>query len=202
MLGNLLERQAGKPAADRMGLNRMPRRALAGLVLALAFTAPAFAARAPAGAPARGLPDDALAPMSVALQERGEAQLAQRQYQAAADSFEAALAADPRNRAAYVGLARAAEAEGLPGKAVRYYREALQIDPNHLATIEAQGLAYLARGARGRAEENLERLKKLCTGACPPADRLAAAIARPPIIAAPAAPTTTAAVAAPAAPPR
>jgi tetratricopeptide (TPR) repeat protein len=181
-----------------MGLNRMKRRALAGLALALALASPTLAARAPAGAAARGLPDDALAPISVALVERGQAELAQRQYQAAADSFEAALAADPRNRMAYVGLARAAEAEGLPGKAVRFYREALRIDPNHLATIEAQGLAYLARGARGRAEENLERLKKLCTSACPPADRLAAAIARPPVAAAPA----TAAVSPSAATPR
>lgn len=163
------------------------RPAMAGLVLgvSLAFAgASADAAKprdtTPAAAPARGLPDNQLAPLSLQMMQAGETSLAAGKTQAAADSFEAALAADPRNRRAYLGLARAAEAEGLPGKAVRYYREALEIDPNDVAALELQGIALVERGAKARAETNLERVRKLCTSGCPEADRLAAAIARGP----------------------
>lgn len=131
-----------------------------------------------AAAPARGYPDDRLAPLSLDRLARGEALLAQGQTQAAIDAFESALAADPRNRRAYLGLARAAEADGLPGKAVRFYREALEIEPNDQAAIELQGLALMKRGATASAQDNLDRLRKLCAAPCPAADRLSAAIAR------------------------
>lgn len=159
------------------------RLAAAALLLGFALsTTPAGAAkpRTPDAAPARGLPDNQIAPLSLQLQKVGEAQLAAGKPQAATDSFESALAADPRNRSAYMGLARAAEAQGLPGKAVRFYREALELDPNDLAALEAQGLALVERGATARAGDNLDRVKKLCQGSCPPADRLAAAIAKGP----------------------
>ncbi len=145
-----------------------------------------------AASQARGLADNALSPASVSAMQAGDAALARRETQLAIDSFEAALAADPRNVAAFVGLARAAEADGLPGKAVRFYREALAINPNDLSIIEAQGNAFLARGARGRAEANLDRLKKLCTGGCPEAERLTASIARTATAATTAVATTTA----------
>lgn len=146
----------------------------AALLLSLALLAAPVAAQGSA----RGLADTALAPASLAAFAAGEAALAQRNTQEAINQFEAALAADPRNLSAYVGMARAAETEGLPGKAIRFYREALAIDPNHQAVLEAQGNAYLARGARSRAEANLERLKTLCANDCANANRLAAAISR------------------------
>jgi Tfp pilus assembly protein PilF len=153
------------------------------LVLTLGAT-PAGAAKprtaTPDAAPARGLPDSQIAPLSLQMMKAGEAHLAAGKPDAATDSFEAALAADPRNRSAYMGLARAAEAQGLPGKAVRFYREALELDPNDLSALEAQGLALVERGAAARAGDNLERVKKLCQGSCPEADRLAAAIAKGP----------------------
>lgn len=159
----------------------------AGWVLGLALVTaavPADAARprvsTPDAAPARGLPDNQLSPLSMQWQKSGEEQLAARNTAAAIQSFEAALAADPRNRQAYIGLARAAEADGLPGRAVRYYREALEIDPNDLAALELQGLAFVERGAKSRAEDNLARVKTLCEAPCPPADRLTAAIAKGP----------------------
>ncbi len=161
------------------------RLAATALVCSLALAgAPAQAAKArgatPDAAPARGLPDNQIAPLSLQLMKAGEAQLAAGKPGAATDSFEAALAADPRNRRAYMGMARAAEAQDLPGKAIRFYREALELDPNDLAALEAQGLALVERGATARAGDNLERVKKLCQGSCPEADRLAAAIARGP----------------------
>lgn len=152
--------------------------------LAVAAAGPLSAGKSreavPAAAPARGLPDNQIAPLSLEKLKAGEALLAQGKAQDATDQFEAALAADPRNRQAYIGLARAAEADGLPGKAVRFYREALEIEPNDLAALEMQGVALVERGAKARAESNLERVKTLCEGPCPQADRLAAAIARGP----------------------
>ena len=159
----------------------------AGLALGLALvvaSVPADAARPRVSSPdagaARGLPDNQLAPQSVQLVKAGEELLATRNTAEAIQNFEGALAVDPRNRRAYIGLARAAEADGLPGRAVRYYREALQIDPNDLTALELQGLALVERGAKARAEENLLRVNALCNAPCPAADRLSAAIAKGP----------------------
>ena len=154
---------------------------LVGLAVSAAQAgAPTPRTATPEAAPARGLPDNQIAPLSLQMLKAGEVQLAAGKPDAAIDSFEAALAADPRNRQAYMGIARAAEAQGLPGKAVRFYREALELDPNDLAALEAQGLALVARGATARANDNLDRVKKLCQASCPQADRLAAAIAKGP----------------------
>lgn len=173
---------------------------LAALSTMLLGAAPVADAAKPATTPARGAADNALAPQSLQWQARGEAQMAKGELAAATDSFEAALVADPRNRHAYVGIARIAEAQGLPGKAVRFYREALELEPNDLDILELQGKALLMRGAKARAEVNLERLRKLCAQPCPQGDRLAAAVTHAPRLAsqsAPAdAPTNPAAVAA------
>lgn len=144
-----------------------------------------FAMLVIAGSPAslkaaRGPADSQLAPQSVSSVKAGETLLTAGQRQAAIDAFEAALAADPRNIRAYLGLARAAEADGLPGKAVRFYREALQIDPNDVTALELQGNALVMRGATARAEANLERLKTVCATPCPSADRLRSSIAKGP----------------------
>lgn len=148
---------------------------------AAGLTVPVVAApEAPPPAPARGLPDNQLSPLSLAMLRTGETQLNARQFTEAMDSFESALAADPRNRNAWLGMARVAVGQGLPGKAIRYYREALAIDPNDVAVLSLQGTVMVERGAKARAEANLDRIHQLCAAPCPPADRLAAAIARGP----------------------
>jgi len=159
---------------------------LLALGLALAPWPAADAARPAAREQAlqRGAADTALAPLSVELVRTGDAHLGRGAFQQAIDAYESALAVDPRNVQAYLGMARAFERLGLPGRAIRFYREALAINPNDIAAIEAQGHAYLARGARGRAEDNLERLRRLCAAPCPSADRLASALARAPAMAA------------------
>lgn len=134
-----------------------------------------------AAAPAR---DDALHPVSVRLLEQGQAALARGQTQPAIDSFEAALAADPRNVAAFTGMAMTYEKLGLPGKAVKFYREALVLNPSDLTALEGQGRAYVARGATARAQINLARIKALCKADCSAATRLQAAISAPPVQAA------------------
>lgn len=173
------------------------RKFLLNCVVAVSFAAglPALAATGqPAPAPARGLPDNQISPLSLSMLRAGEGQLAAGQTAQAMDSFESALAADPRNLQAWLGMARTAEAQGLPGKAVRYYREALAIDPNDVQVLALQGNVLVERGAKARAEANLDRIRKLCTAPCAPADKLAAAIARGP------AQTTTAAATTPAEP--
>lgn len=125
-------------------------------------------------------PDHQIDARSVSLLQQGEALTAAGQYDQAIDMLETALAVDPRNRAAYVALARVAQAQKLPGKAVRLYAEALRLEPNDLTALAGQGEALVQRGAVERAKRNLERLKIACKGTCPQATTLAAAIAKGP----------------------
>lgn len=121
--------------------------------------------------------DDVLKPQSVQMATIGAAALAKGDASAAIDAFEAAIAADPKNVAAYTGIARSYEALGLPGKAVRFYREALALNPSDLDALEAQGKVLIERGATARAQVNLARIKALCKAACAPATRLETALA-------------------------
>ena len=125
-------------------------------------------------------PDDQINPHSVALVQEGQALTASAQYDAAIDIFESALVVDPRNRAAFIGLARVAQAQKLPGKAIRFYAEALKLEPNDVTALAGQGEALVQRGAVERAKQNLAKVQTACKGACPQASTLAAAIAKGP----------------------
>jgi Tfp pilus assembly protein PilF len=125
-------------------------------------------------------PDDQIDARSVALTQQAQTLTAQGRYSEATDLLESALAVDPRNRAAYIGLARAAQGEKLPGKAIKFYFEALKLEPNDVAALAGQGEALVQRGAVERAKQNLERIKTLCTSPCPQATQLAAIIAKGP----------------------
>ncbi|WP_422055290.1 tetratricopeptide repeat protein [Sphingomonas sp.] len=123
--------------------------------------------------------DDQIDARSVALLDRGKTARAAGDLDTANGLIESALAVDPRNRAAYLVLAEIARAQGLPGKAIRFYREALTLEPNDQAALRGQGEAMVQKGAVERARENLARLKTLC-GNCAEATQLAAAIAKGP----------------------
>jgi len=125
-------------------------------------------------------PDDQIDARSVALVEQGRQQAAAGRHDEAIDLFETALAVDPRNRGAYVALGRVAQAQRLPGKAIRLYADALRLEPTDVAALGAQGEAYVQRGAMARAQANLARLRSLCGQSCPQAQQLAAAIERGP----------------------
>ena len=125
-------------------------------------------------------PDDQLDPRSLAITQQAQALNGQGRHQEATDLFETALVLDPRNRQAYIGLARAAQGEKLPGKAIKFYAEALALEPNDVAALAGQGEAYVQRGAVERARRNLERVRTLCKGPCPQATTLAAVIAKGP----------------------
>jgi Tfp pilus assembly protein PilF len=124
--------------------------------------------------------DDQIDPRSMALTQQAQALNGQARYAEATDLLETALAVDPRNRSAYIGLARAAQGLKLPGKAVKFYYEALQLEPNDLTALAGQGEALVQRGAVERAKRNLDRIKTLCHSNCPQATTLAAAIAKGP----------------------
>jgi tetratricopeptide (TPR) repeat protein len=125
-------------------------------------------------------PDDQIDPRSVELTDQARTLQTGGRYQEAVDLLESALAVDPRNRQAYVGLARVAQSQKLPGKAIRFYNEALKLEPNDVNALTGQGEAYVQRGAVERAKKNLERVKSLCANPCPQANTLAAVIAKGP----------------------
>ncbi len=124
--------------------------------------------------------DDQIDARSVALTCQGEALTASGQYDAAIDALETALVVDPRNRSAYVALARVAQNQKLPGKAVGLYGEALNLEPNDVTALSGQGEALVQRGAVEKAKQNLEKLKTVCKDPCPQATTLAAVIAKGP----------------------
>ena len=145
------------------------------IVLTLAVAA---ATMASAGQSQR--PDDQIDPRSTVLLQQAEAQSAAGRLDEANDLLETALAVDPRNRAAYIALGHVAQAQRLPGKAVRYYADALRMEPNDVNALTGQGEAYVQRGAVDRARQNLQRVQSLCRQPCPQATQLAAVIQRGP----------------------
>ncbi|TKD50874.1 tetratricopeptide repeat protein [Sphingomonas baiyangensis] len=130
-------------------------------------------------------PDDQIDARSVALVERAKAARNAGNLKGANDLLETALVVDPRNREALTVLAEVARAQDLPGKAIRFYREALTIEPNDQAALRGQGEALVQKGAVARARQNLAKIQSLCgSQACAPATQLAAAIAKgPPVTA-------------------
>jgi len=124
--------------------------------------------------------DDQIHPLSMSLTMTAITEAAAGRLEQANDTLESALAVDPRNRAAYVELASVARKQGLPGKAIRLYREALLIEPNDIIALAGQGEALVQKGAVTRAKENLARIEKICINACPEQTRLASAIDKGP----------------------
>src|SRR5689334_6738972 len=128
--------------------------------------------------------DDQISPRSVQLQRQGKALLNAGKFEAAEDVLETALAVDPRNRWAFVDLARVAEKQHLFGKAIRMTNKALALEPNDPDAIAVQGEAMVEMGATARAQANLQKLQTLCAkAACPQIAQLSAAITRGPTVA-------------------
>lgn len=119
-------------------------------------------------------------PRAEALVMEGRAMLAGGETQAAIGAFEAALAIDPGYYDVYLDLADAARADGLQGKAIHFYREALEREPSNLAAITGEGEALVERGAVEKAKQNLAKLESLCGEGCVETQTLAAAIAAGP----------------------
>ena len=142
------------------------------------------------GQNAAARPDDQLSPRSIALATAGEAAMAAGNFTAAEDQFETALAVDPKNRAAFVAMARNAQKQKLYGKAIKLTRKALTLEPTDRDALAVQGEAMVQLGAIPRAKENLAKLTKLCGATCPQVAQLNTAIAKGPALAV-ATPATT-----------
>lgn len=125
-------------------------------------------------------PDAQIDPRSTMIVEQARAAQRAGNLEQANDLLESALAVDPKNRTAFMALAEVARMQGLPGKAIRFYREALELEPNDVAALAGQGDALVQKGAVTKARENLAKLKKVCTAACPEESRLAAVIEKGP----------------------
>lgn len=111
------------------------------------------------------------------LIEAGQAAMRVGNYALATDRFESAAAADPANQDVFTHLGQAALKQGLAGKALHYYRLALQIAPNDLAALEGQSEALIARGALKLAEKNLARIEKICPSPCAASARVSVLLA-------------------------
>lgn len=127
--------------------------------------------------------DDQLNPLSVQFQKKGEAAYSAGKLIEADDALEAALVADPRNRGAFVSLARVSIRQKLYGQAIRLTNKALALEPNDRAALAVQGEAMVEVGATARARETLAKLQKLCAGPCSEAAQLSSQIARGPALA-------------------
>src|SRR3954464_3876300 len=151
----------------------LPRLLLTGFA-AIALAAPVSGQRA----------DDQIQPKSVELQRQGKALLGAGKVEQAEDVLETALAVDPRNRWAFVDLARVAERQHLFGKAIRMANKALLLEPNDPDAIAVQGEAMVELGATARAQANLQKLQTICAPkGCPQIAQLTAAITRGPTVA-------------------
>ena len=129
--------------------------------------------------------DDQINPKSVQLMHQAETLIEAGKLEQAEDLLETALAVDPRNRWAFVDMARAAEKQQLFGKAVRMTNKALLLDPNDADAIAVQGEAMVQLGAVARAQTNLQKLQQICAPkGCPQVAQLSSAITRGPTVAA------------------
>ena len=154
-------------------MKSFPRLLLAGLAT-VALSAPVAGQRS----------DDQIQPKSVALMHQAQSLLAAGKLEEAENMLETALVVDPRNRWAYVDLARVAEKQRLFGKAIRMTNKALLMEPNDPDAIAVQGEAMVEMGAVARAQENLQKLQTICAAkGCPQVAQLSAAISRGPTVA-------------------
>jgi len=155
-------------------MRSMPRFLLIGLS-GIALAAPAASQRS----------DDQILPKAVELMHQGQAAMTAGKLEEAENLLETSLAVDPRNRWAFVDLARVAEKQQLFGKAVRMANKALLLEPNDPDAIAVQGEAMVELGATARAQANLQKLQSICAkGGCPQLAQLSAAITRGPTVAA------------------
>jgi len=121
-----------------------------------------------------------LDPRAAVLVREGQTALSGGNVEGAIDAFEAAMAIQPGSTQITLHLAEATRRQGMQGKALHYYREALERDPQNLDAIAGEGAALVEKGAIEKARRNLARLQSLCGRSCTQAAALAARIERGP----------------------
>ncbi len=144
----------------------------AAVILASAFALTASASLGQKSSAPTGYVDARAAGWSA----KGAAALEAGNLSAARDAYETAMLLAPGDVGNYLAMARIARAEKLPGLAIKFYVDALRIDPQNQAAMQGQGLAMVEKGAMESARETLAKLEALCKGDCPAAQPLAAAV--------------------------
>ncbi len=114
--------------------------------------------------------------VSKALVEQADAALSTGAYDDAKELYERALVANPKNGTAYVGLGQVYEGLDRVGRGLRFYRKALEIEPNDTGALRLQALAFLRRGLINRANKNRDRLARICGDGCRALDDVEIAI--------------------------
>ena len=142
----------------------------------LALALSALIALSASSGPSDG--QETIDPRAASLEAIGRGALAAGDTLQANDAFEAALAVDPGATPLLIDPAQAARREGLQGKALHYYRAAMDREPKNLAAIAGEGEALAEKGALEKAQRNLARLQGLCGADCAATRELAAAIAK------------------------
>jgi len=117
---------------------------------------------------------------ALALMNQGRAELSAGRIDAAVDAYEAALTVQPGSIPVLLDLAEATRRQGMQGKALHYYREALKAEPGNLLALSGEGAALAEKGAIEKARRNLARLQGLCGSNCDATRELSAAIAKGP----------------------
>jgi Tfp pilus assembly protein PilF len=126
----------------------------------------ALAAPAAAGADAR----------SELAMNAGVRAIQQQDWRGAVSRLEAAIVFDPANADAFERLGYAHQQLGNPDKALKYFRIALEIEPNHVAALSRRGLVLLSSGNVEEAKADLQRLSRRCGAGCAPHDELQRAL--------------------------
>ena len=122
-----------------------------------------------------------LDPRAAALLTQGREEMQVGKVNEAVDNFESALTIQPGHVTIYLSLGEATRKQGMHGKALHYYREALKLDPDNQQAIAGEGEALVEKGAVEKARRNLARLEQICgTMGCAAASQLTAAIERGP----------------------
>src|SRR3546814_5020080 len=163
------ENYPGPPQKAETLLEKIMRFTPASIALALALATVSSAGNGQK-------PDAEINPLSSAWLAKGVAAKKVGDLASANDAFETALAVDPRTRAAFNALGEVARLQGLQGKSIRFYREALLLDPTDLKALAGQGQSMVKKGAIARAKEKLAKMQTLCRASCGEVEQLSASI--------------------------
>lgn len=115
--------------------------------------------------------------ISADLVKQAEEQAKLSDFPAAQISYERALVANPANIKAHIGVGRMHDLQGRTGRSLKYYRQALELDPTNPEALRYQAYAFLNRNLIEYAARNADRLAQQCLENCDDVDALKAVIA-------------------------
>lgn len=122
-------------------------------------------------APALAHPDPSALARSRAAEEKG-------QIAEALLLIQSAIVAHPGDPQNYIALGDLYSRTGHPNAAVKYYDDALFIDPVDKAALKGMALADVAMGDAASAQKNLDLLESTCGPHCPETIAVRAALSK------------------------